>query len=715
MAVLVAGVLAAACGDSAPPPSTSAPTGSASSSTALAPSASGTAATGGVAIPSLKLPLAANRQGQTIARAPTNDALFVVDEDHKAIRVFSLPLDDHSTPATTFPLSAHPAAVVALADRLLVTLRDEPNADGSASGQLLVLSREGATGLSERARVPLAADAWGLAVDEQEATAVVTSAWTHTVSVVDLTKLEVRATLDVGREPRGVVILPGGETAFVSHLVGSQITRIDALAGSSPTAHAIDLPASPLRAPIGRSLAASLGYSVVSDPTGEKVYFPRHALGALGESAWFGTPAVDVYQPKREKAYAPERQHGLPSAFLESIVQASARAGWFHGSTAVIEAGESAFVQPRAAVFRRSTNTLLIAAEGTSELVELDARFLDPTVAVLQRYSLARRSNVYLPVPLGGGAPSGIALSADESIAYVQCRSTDDIAVVPLSFDDAALKVPPPVLVRYAEPPEEKIQYGRSLFYDAVDQATSGGLGCAGCHPEGRDDGYIWHEFAEDGQAVFLGSAEELPVLRARWFRQLNREAPGESPTAVGFPRQTPSIVGRQAIPGPFGWHGESATITKRIAAGMVLHRWLPPDALPPLETRAEYIVAFMRALLVTPPHPPSDAALVARGKAIFESAATKCATCHRPSTFFTDSGVYSLPQPPPRPDFAAEENAAFKVPTLRDVGGTAPYFHDGRYASLEALLDRNADQMGVTSHLSADDKQALVAYLRSL
>ena len=40
-------------------------------------------------------------------------------------------------------------------------------------------------GLVEEHRVPLAADAWGLAVTENLQTAVVTSAWTHTVTAVE--------------------------------------------------------------------------------------------------------------------------------------------------------------------------------------------------------------------------------------------------------------------------------------------------------------------------------------------------------------------------------------------------------------------------------------------------------------------------------------------------------------------------------------------------
>ncbi len=44
-----------------------------------------------------------------------------------------------------------------------------------------------------------------------------------------------------------------------------------------------------------------------------------------------------------------------------------------------------------------------------------------------------------------------------------------------------------------------------------------------------------------------------------------------------------------------------------------------------------------------------------------------------------------------------------------------APYFHDGRYPTLQALLADPASGMGDTAALPAQDREDLVAYLRSL
>jgi cytochrome c peroxidase len=48
-------------------------------------------------------------------------------------------------------------------------------------------------------------------------------------------------------------------------------------------------------------------------------------------------------------------------------------------------------------------------------------------------------------------------------------------------------------------------------------------------------------------------------------------------------------------------------------------------------------------------------------------------------------------------------------------VAARAPYFHDGRYATLDTLISGIDGTMGNTKQLSAEDKNALAAYLRSL
>ena len=60
------------------------------------------------------------------------------------------------------------------------------------------------------------------------------------------------------------------------------------------------------------------------------------------------------------------------------------------------------------------------------------------------------------------------------------------------------------------------------------------------------------------------------------------------------------------------------------------------------------------------------------------------------------------------------EDRHVFKVPSLRNVARTAPYFHDGSVATLEEAVDLMARyQLGV--RLDPRRKGQLIAFLESL
>jgi cytochrome c peroxidase len=127
-------------------------------------------------------------------------------------------------------------------------------------------------------------------------------------------------------------------------------------------------------------------------------------------------------------------------------------------------------------------------------------------------------------------------------------------------------------------------------------------------------------------------------------------------------------------------------------------------------------IAAFLRAGLVPPPRPPGELSEVQkRGKELFESAAVGCRTCHS-GPEYTDRVPLPLARMTVRAGFEEEtEENKFKTPSLLFVGGTPPYFHDGQAATLEDLVKNNDDRMGKTNHLSAEDRAALIAFLRTL
>jgi DNA-binding beta-propeller fold protein YncE len=680
-------------------PSPPAPATTAAGASAGATVAGAAGAVGDPAASAAPAPPARSRshEGGAVSRGFDGKRVFVADEDHKAVRVVPVPLSagpDAARSVRVIDLPGPAGNVLALADGLLVTVR-EP-------GLLVAFSeREGA--FVETARVSLPADAWGLAVTPDERTVVVTSPWTAQVSIVPRTAAGGFApprSLAVDREPRGVVVRHDGSAAYVSHLTSAALTRVDL---AKAEAQKIELPPSPLRAPMGVILPAALGYSLALSADGRRLFAPRHAIGAQGHESWFGASGVDVLLTDRDRPASPRWFAGSPA-------QKSPLASQLISGSDVARPGGplGLLTQPRAIAFRERTNSVLVLSEGNDSLIELDALSPSPTDAVLGTQTLG-----FEPDAVGanqrGAAPAGLALSEDEQTAWVFCRSSYDLVEVALGLDRTAAAAATgkrPILHLVDDPLGGDAASGRRVFFSALDKITSGGLACAGCHPEGRDDGQVWHEAtfttADGEHANFVGHAESVP-----------KEAQKK-----GFPRRTPLLAGRVAAKGPYGWHGENADIVGRLRAGFGLHRWggIPKHEDQNLTARALYLTAFVRTGLREPPHEPREpTAQEKEGKAIFTSERAQCNTCHNLDQGLSDRVSYPLPMLPVQPGFEREENKQFKTPSLLHLAGRAPYFHDGSAGSLEALIEKNNDRMGKTVYLTSDQKAALVAYLRTL
>jgi cytochrome c peroxidase len=701
-------------------------------------------------------PRISRREGQALVRAPVEKALYLADEDHRRLRRIvlddllveppALPPppprpDSFAPPKTAEPpaarfgdavetmveLPGRPAQVFALEDRVLVTIRDP--------GLLMVFSA-GETP-KEIGRVSLPADAWGLAIAPDASAAYVTSAWTHAVTRVDLAKLAVDWTVDVPREPRGVSVSADGGVVYVSHLMGSALTKLalGAEVATKPTVERVELPPDPLRSIAGdKTVTASLGYALIHSPDGRRLFVARHALGSMW--GWQGNPTVDVYSTVLGEPVAHSRS-GRPYGQLTREMLDQGQFWADHAGT-FIESSGNQWTQPRAMAYRDKTRHLLVASEAMALVVELDAMSVSPGVLGNRYYRLGGlppEEPTKIQVPPHCGAPTGIALSEDEDVAWVYCRTTDNVAAVRLTPDGrralrdeieyleaaayhAKLSIWGPfAYARLALPPPspdaadaERMALGRRLFFDGTEPVVSEGQGCAGCHPDGRDDGHVWREVLE------TASWRKHPHFRAG--PTLSRKSFGEDEDApFGFARQTPMLAGRVSRVGPYGWHAESPTLTRRIRDGFQLHRAsdLSTDGKT-LEDRAVPIALYLRDGLVPPPREerPLDE-IETRGKEVFESPQTQCTTCHDPRTEHTDGNAVPLRGFKTPPLFSEDPNRAYKVPSLRFVAGTAPYYHDASAATLEELVDKNLDRMGHTTHLSADDRAALVAYLRTL
>lgn len=104
-----------------------------------------------------------------------------------------------------------------------------------------------------------------------------------------------------------------------------------------------------------------------------------------------------------------------------------------------------------------------------------------------------------------------------------------------------------------------------------------------------------------------------------------------------------------------------------------------------------------------------SDAAK--RGMSLFFSTRIGCSSCH---SGFNFSGNWRDEKGETgEPTFANNgvSETPMRVPTLRNIAVTAPYMHDGRFASLDAVLDHYASR----TPLTAAERDELKIFLESL
>ncbi len=274
-----------------------------------------------------------------------------------------------------------------------------------------------------------------------------------------------------------------------------------------------------------------------------------------------------------------------------------------------------------------------------------------------------------------------------------------------------------------------RVELGRNLFFDSR-LSMNGKVSCATCHPPE-------HAFAG-------GDPRPVGVTGTR----LRRRPPTLINRAYG---KSQFVDGRAAtleaqISGPMTASDEMGTLpasaaemVSKIAGYAPLFEQAFGDRQVTFDRIVKAIASFERTILSG--NSPYDRFLngdksalspaAKRGLEIFQRSG-ECSECH--SGFnFTDEKFASLgigpDGHPPDPGLAGITNkrrdeGKFKVPTLREVAHTAPYMHDGRFQTLDEVLDfyRKGGQPGphldsriAPFFLDAQAKENLTEFLKAL
>jgi cytochrome c peroxidase len=311
---------------------------------------------------------------------------------------------------------------------------------------------------------------------------------------------------------------------------------------------------------------------------------------------------------------------------------------------------------------------------------------------------------------------------------------------------------PPPAVPADNPMSEAKVVLGCRLFFEPRLSVT-GKHSCASCHRP---------ELAfTDGRALAMGATGETlprgamalanaaysPALTWASDRMLTLEVQMEQPLFNDHPAE---MGLRRNDAGLAAWFEKSPSYAPAFEAAF------PGEAAPwSQQNMIKSIAAFERTLIsgrsafdryLYDDERSGFSAAAKRGMALFFSDRTNCSACHfgvnfsgplqhfsspRPAALFANNGSYAGRGDPGLSAVTQrrQDLGRFRVPTLRNTGLTAPYMHDGRFATLEAVIEHYAsggsrldghadpgiDPAVKRLDLSAQEKQDLAEFLRSL
>jgi cytochrome c peroxidase len=267
----------------------------------------------------------------------------------------------------------------------------------------------------------------------------------------------------------------------------------------------------------------------------------------------------------------------------------------------------------------------------------------------------------------------------------------------------------------------EKVILGKMLYYDAR-LSRGQDVSCNSCHPlnnYGADgqvtsEGYRHARGMRNSPTVYNAAGHVAQFWDGR-AADVEEQASGPvlNPVEMAMPSEGAVVAVLQSIP----------------EYAQAFHRAFPDDPDPlTLRNMAKAIAAFERKL-VTPSRwdkflNGDGAALTAEEKAGFQAFLDAgCAVCHS-GTYVGGNAYQKLGAMEPWPDrtdpgrYGVTHNEGdrmvFKVPSLRNVAKTAPYFHDGKVNSLEEAVSSMA-QHQVGKQLSETEVKAISTFLGSL
>ncbi|TDO26529.1 cytochrome-c peroxidase [Sediminibacterium goheungense] len=280
-------------------------------------------------------------------------------------------------------------------------------------------------------------------------------------------------------------------------------------------------------------------------------------------------------------------------------------------------------------------------------------------------------------------------------------------------------------------PTQAGFELGRKLFYDAR-LSRNNTISCGTCHIQSAAFTHHGHDVSH-GIEDRLGTRNSQPIMNLAWNKHffwdggvfdLDLQPIAPITNHLEMDETVDRVLDKLRQDKQYPFLFEKTFGSGEITAVRML-KALSQFMLLCISDQSKYDSVMRKEADFT--------AIEAAGYEVFK---THCANCHR-EPLFSDHSFRNNGLPPTLvPDegrFLITLNAAdrfsFRVPSLRNLAYTAPYMHDGRFYSLDAVLDHyqrgiqitpnldsNLQKNGLTGiQLSTEDRSRLLAFLQTL
>ena len=528
----------------------------------------------------------------------------------------------------------------------------------------------------------------GVAISRDGKVGVVTHWYGGDLTILDLVddRARVVGRVEVGPEPRGVVIAADGSTAYVAVGASNEVARVDL----------------PSRKVTGRVEVGREPRGLAPTPDGARLAV-ANARGRSISVVDLGKFAVERTLPMladnlRQVAVSPDGRYAYVAAMNNrgfATTRNNIDQGWVLGQRIFrvmldgSEPAECVSLDPRGDAagdahgfaFGEAGKLLAVGCGGTHEVMLL----LDDETPLSWRNGVGRDTidsgllkdkKRFRRVQLGG-RPTEIAFGPDGKTLYVANYLANSVQVV----DAGSAKLSRTIELGGPDAPS-LARRGEALFHDAY-RSLNNWYSCNTCHSDGHTNGLDFdtlNDGWQDNSNTHLRSRKKVPTLRG------------------------------VASTGPWTWHGWQENLDDAMIESFTKSM----QGKRPDKGEVEALVAYLTTLeFPRNPNREPDGGLTPaarRGEVVFRSRKANCASCHS-GPEFTDGKRHDLG--------LNERGDVYKghnPPSLRGAYDKDPYLHDGRAGTLrEALAGDHAPETVGGEPISESELDDLIAYLKSL